>query len=108
MGPDAYKPVKHNIHKSKHNINTCRQRAAKLRGGSQAMVPRWNIIVQKAAVVSAWQTSPFCHILVAGPSCLTEPSVHRIVDPQGRTVLRGAMRVSAPELQRNKTKLRTK
>ena len=51
------------------------------------------------AVVNAWQTSSFFHILVEGTSCLTEPSVFRIVDTQGRTEF--SMWVSTPELQRN-------
>ena len=39
----------------------------------------------KASVVNAWQISSFCHFLVARPSCLTEPSVFGIVNPQGRS-----------------------
>ena len=32
------------------------------------------------AMVSAWQMPSFFHKLVEGPSCLTEPSVFKIVD----------------------------
>ena len=49
----------------------------------------------EASVVNAWQIPSFCHFLVAGPSCLTEPSVFRIVDPQGRTDFRGVPQGSA-------------
>ena len=38
-----------------------------------------------AKVDEAWRMASFCHILLEGYSCLTEQSVFRIVDPQGRT-----------------------
>ena len=41
------------------------------------------------AVDRAWQKSSFCHILFTGPSCLTERSAFKVVDPQGRTEFRG-------------------
>ena len=44
----------------------------------------------KASVVNAWQMSPFNNFLVGVPSCLTELSVFRIADPQGRTEKRGS------------------
>ena len=111
MEPDAYKPVKHKIHKSKHNIHICSRECFQVkwkevksvqssiicggcrqwcRGGPKHSAPSfaWQDDV-KAAVVNAWQMSSFRHILVAGPSRLTEPSVMRIVDPQGRTEFRG-------------------
>ena len=63
----------------------------------------------KAAVVNAWQMSPFRHILEAGPSCLTEQKRLQVCrSSRSYRILRGAMRVSTLELQRNNTKLRTK
>ena len=38
-----------------------------------------------AEVGKPWQVTLFCHILVAGSSCSTEPSISRIVEPLGRT-----------------------
>ena len=108
MEPDAYMSVRHNIHKFKHNINEkfarmlpsqvegskktvqsstscggCRQWRP---GGPEHSDPRfaWQDDVN-ATVINALQMSSFCHLLVAGPSCFTEPSVFRIVDRQGRT-----------------------
>ena len=95
MEPDAYKSVKHNIHKSKHNINDkfARMLPSQVELVSkkkQCSLPRHVDVVGngalvdhhsaptfawqddvKAAVVNAWQMSSFRHILVAGPSCWT-------------------------------------
>ena len=49
----------------------------------------------EASVVKTWQIPSFCHFLVAGPSCLTEPSVFRTVDLQGRIDFRGVPQGSA-------------
>ena len=38
----------------------------------------------KAAGVNAWQMSSFCDIMIARHWCVSEPSVFRFVDPQGR------------------------
>ena len=116
MEPGVYMSVKQNIHKSKHNINEKFAKMPSQVEGSKdsavlhilwrlkAMVPRWPEHIAplyasqedvKGSVVNAWQISPFCHFLVVGPSCLTEPSAFKIVVPQGCIDIRGSPQGSA-------------
>ena len=78
-----WKEVKKKTVQSSTSCGGCRQWRP---GGPEHSDPRfaWQDDVN-ATVINALQMSSFCHLLVAGPSCFTEPSVFRIVDPQGRT-----------------------
>ena len=107
MGLDVCVSVKYSIHMSKHNINGFSElcdrnrhwclrerggicscpldRATESRPLSMALpfrpltyvdIIHWQDDVN-AEVGEAWQVTHFCDILVAGPSCSTEPSVSK-------------------------------
>ena len=129
MEPDAYKSVTHNIHKSQHNINErfARMLPSQVEGSKdsavfphyvEAVVPRWTKAQRPKVRLARRRESRggqrMADVLFpphSGCRAFVLDETKRLQDCRSSRlyrILREAMTVRTPELQRNNKKLRTK